>query len=42
MYGTVHRSDWDVYRLLATSTDLWSIVKNVKDHLRNGPGISLE
>ena len=22
--------------------DLWSIVKNVTDHLRNGPGISLE
>ena len=25
MYGTVHRSDWDVYRLLATSTDPWSL-----------------
>ena len=25
MDGTIHRSDWDVYRLLATSTDPWSL-----------------
>jgi len=43
MYGTVHRSDWDVYRLLATSTDPWSIGDiGILDNnqLANGPGIS--
>jgi hypothetical protein len=33
MYGTVHRSDWDVYRLLATSTDPWSIVCQLQPKL---------